>query len=119
MAPVWAEHKIGNNSHVSLENRLNYGKSLWPLQSAARTVNETYEINADLDSYNYRSHVLLGLLRDQIARFACSAAVWTQTTDVEGEVNGLVTYDRRLRRVNATQWREDIQGLYDAADSRK
>jgi Tol biopolymer transport system component len=37
-----------------------------------------------------------------------SAAVYTQTTDVEGEVNGLMTYDRkvvkldedRLRKVN-------------------
>jgi hypothetical protein len=37
-----------------------------------------------------------------------SAAVYTQTTDVEGEVNGLMTYDRkeikleedRLRKIN-------------------
>jgi len=81
------------------------------------TITQTYEINADLDSYNYRSNVLLDILRDQVARFACSGAVWTQTTDVEGEVNGLVTYDRRVMRVNATQWREDIQKLYDAADA--
>lgn len=93
-------------------------RSLWPVHTALRTVNETYEINADLESYNYRSHVLLSLLRDQVARFACSAAVWTQTTDVEGEVNGLVTYDRRVVRVNATQWREDIQALYNAAEAR-
>ena len=37
----------------------------------------------------------------------CSAAVYTQTTDVEIEVNGLMTYDRfvkideeRLREIN-------------------
>ena len=30
-----------------------------------------------------------------------SAAVYTQTTDVEGEVNGLMTYDRREVKVNA------------------
>lgn len=29
-----------------------------------------------------------------------SAAVYTQTSDVEGEVNGLLTYDRRLLKVN-------------------
>ena len=28
-----------------------------------------------------------------------------------------MTYDRRVMRVNATQWREDIQALYDAADA--
>ena len=36
-------------------------------------------------------HVLLGTLRDQIERYSCSGGVWTQTTDVEGEVNGLMT----------------------------
>lgn len=30
----------------------------------------------------------------------CSAAVYTQTTDVEGEVNGLMTYDREVVKVN-------------------
>ena len=62
--------------------------------------------------------MLLGLLRDQVARFACSGAVYTQTTDVEGEVNGLVTYDRRVVRVDAAQWKADIQALYDAAETR-
>lgn len=30
----------------------------------------------------------------------CSAAVYTQTTDVEGEVNGLMTYDRAVMKLN-------------------
>ena len=30
----------------------------------------------------------------------CSAAVYTQTTDVEGEVNGLMTYDRKVVKVD-------------------
>lgn len=51
-------------------------------------------------------------------RFACSGGVWTQTTDVEGEVNGLMTYDRRLQRVDEGQWQADIQALYDAAAAR-
>jgi hypothetical protein len=92
--------------------------SLWPVQGPKDTINQTYELGADLAAYNYRSHVLLGLLRDQVARYACSGAVWTQTTDVEGEVNGLVSYDRRVVRVNETQWREDIQALYRAAEAR-
>jgi hypothetical protein len=28
-----------------------------------------------------------------------SAAVYTQTTDVEGEVNGLMTYDRKVIKI--------------------
>jgi hypothetical protein len=30
----------------------------------------------------------------------CAAAVYTQTTDVEGEVNGLMTYDRKVIKVD-------------------
>ena len=29
-----------------------------------------------------------------------SAAIYTQTTDVEGEVNGLMTYDRKVDKLN-------------------
>ena len=99
-------------------NRLVPNPSLWPDPQAVATINETYELSADLDSYNYRTHVLLSELRDQVERYACSGAVYTQTTDVEGEVNGLVTYDRRVVKVNVTQWKSDIQALYDAAEKR-
>jgi hypothetical protein len=50
--------------------------------------------------------------------FACSGGVWTQTTDVEGEVNGLISYDRRIVRMNETQWKEDVAALYTAAARR-
>jgi hypothetical protein len=57
-------------------------------------------------------------LKEQIELYACSGAVYTQTTDVEGEVNGLVSYDRRINRMDVQQWKDDIQGLYDAAKKR-
>lgn len=88
------------------------------MPAAIATVDQTYELEADLAAYNARAHALLAELRDQVARYRCSGAVYTQTTDVEGEVNGLVTYDRRLRRVDEAQWRADIQALYDAARAR-
>ncbi|KAJ5678858.1 hypothetical protein N7462_007102 [Penicillium macrosclerotiorum] len=100
---------VGNN--VSIEH-------LWNVQSAINTINQTYEIDETIDSWNYRSHLLLQELQDQVKRFACSGGIWTQTTDVEGEVNGLMTYDRRLARVDEDQWKADIQGLYDAAAAR-
>ncbi|KAI1761951.1 glycoside hydrolase family 2 protein [Hypoxylon sp. FL1150] len=91
---------------------------LWKVELAVQQINQTYEIDADLDAYNYRGHLLLSELRDQVQKYACSGAVWTQTTDVEGEVNGFLTYDRRLQRTDKQQWRADIQALYDAAASR-
>jgi hypothetical protein len=44
--------------------------------------------------------------------------VYTQTTDVEGEVNGLLTYDRRVVRVDVEAWRRDIKALYEEAGKR-
>ncbi|KAL4891829.1 glycoside hydrolase superfamily [Aspergillus ambiguus] len=101
----------GIGTNVSIEH-------LWNNQNAINTINQTYELDATLDIWNYRSHILLSELEDQIRRFSCSAGIWTQTTDVEGEVNGLMTYDRRLKRFNKEQWRADIQALYDAAATR-
>lgn len=92
--------------------------SLWPIEGAVRTINETYEIHAGIESFHYRAHVLLDLLRQQVERYACSGAVYTQTTDVEGEVNGLMTYDRRVIRVDVEQWKQDIKALYEAARKR-
>ena len=36
----------------------------------------------------------------KIAAEGCAAAVYTQTTDVEGEVNGLMTYDRKVNKLD-------------------
>ena len=88
------------------------------MQEAIDTINQTYEIDTSIEIWNYRSHILLSELQDQVQRFACSGGVWTQTTDVEGEVNGLMTYDRRVARVDEKQWKADIKALYDAAASR-
>jgi len=42
----------------------------------------------------------------QIIADGISAAVYTQTTDVEGEVNGLMTYDRKVVKMNEERLRE-------------
>lgn len=92
--------------------------SLWKVEHAINTINQTYELHDDLESYNYRARVLFKEFREQVERYACSGGVWTQTTDVEGEVNGLYTYDRRVLRPNVGQWKRDIASLYRAARNR-
>ena len=52
----------------------------------------------------YRQYALEVLL-PSIAE-GVSAAVYTQTTDVEGEVNGLMTYDRKVIKMDAEGLRE-------------
>ena len=43
-----------------------------------------------------------GILKDMISR-GFSAAVYTQTTDVEVEVNGLMTYDRKVIKLDESK----------------
>jgi len=38
-----------------------------------------------------------------------SGAIYTQTSDVEGEVNGLLTYDRRVEKLSR-EWLRTIHG---------
>jgi hypothetical protein len=45
-----------------------------------------------------------------------SAAVYTQTTDVEGEVNGLMTYDRKVMKTNEAQIRKANQDVIAELD---
>jgi beta-galactosidase/beta-glucuronidase len=46
-----------------------------------------------------------------------SAAVYTQTTDVEIETNGLMTYDRKVVKMPVEKLREISRKLYDAANN--
>lgn len=74
------------------------------------------------DNWGYRSFTkndelqrayvgLLGALRPMIAQ-GVSAAVYTQTTDVEIEVNGLMTYDRAVLKMDADVIAKAARKLY-------
>ena len=47
----------------------------------------------------------------QLIKQGCCAAVYTQTTDVEGEVNGLMTYDRKVVKMDEKKLREVNLGI--------
>ena len=116
-------HNVSIDQYVSLASLFSIviliaAPSLWKVEEAILTINQTYELNANLDAWNYRAGVLFGELRDQVEKYACSGGIWTQTSDVEGEVNGLTTYDRRLVRPDVGEWQHNIQSLYQAAKKR-
>lgn len=68
----------------------------------------SYETRSDLT----KAYVaLLNNLRPLIGR-GLSAAVYTQTTDVEVEVNGYMTYDRAMIKADAIQMVEAARKLY-------
>ncbi len=61
---------------------------------------QTYKTAGELK----REYILrLEQVRDFAKERGLSAAVYTQTTDVEGEVNGLLTYDRKVEKLTAAE----------------
>ncbi|WVR05911.1 hypothetical protein IAU60_002937 [Kwoniella sp. DSM 27419] len=91
---------------------------LWNDPGAIAAINQTYEIAPTIGEWNSRTQEILDVLRRQVEQNACSGGVWTQTTDVEGEINGLMTYDRRISRVDEKAWKADILSLFTAARGR-
>ncbi|NPE48227.1 glycoside hydrolase family 2 protein [Sphingobacterium prati] len=75
-------------------------KHLWPVP------NNAYEIliNKDVltDTYIY----LLNEIEQRMMYRGLSSAIYTQTSDVEHEINGLVTYDRKVEKMdfNKIKW---------------
>lgn len=57
---------------------------------------------------------LVEKLRPFIALPGLSAAVYTQTTDVEGEVNGLMTYDREVVKLGSPEVVAANRSLYES-----
>jgi beta-galactosidase/beta-glucuronidase len=52
---------------------------------------------------------------EQLIKLGLSAAVYTQTTDVEVEVNGLMTYDRKVQKVAVEKLKQVASKLYNPA----
>ena len=46
-----------------------------------------------------------------------AAGVYTQTTDVEGEINGLMTYDRKVIKIPAKELAELHRCLFEDRDT--
>ena len=53
-----------------------------------------------------KAYVDLAEKLKKLIPFGYSAAVYTQTTDVESEINGIMTYDRKVVKLNEEQIRK-------------
>jgi len=59
----------------------------------------------------------LRLLEEQVKPLiplGLSAAIYTQTTDIETEINGYLTYDRKVEKMDAVVLRQAHEELYKA-----
>jgi beta-galactosidase/beta-glucuronidase len=85
-----------------------YGGVGWPIQNhlwnpAMR--NWGYQTYQDEAAYASAVEKKMAALLPMIREDAMCAAVYTQTTDVEGEVNGFLTYDRRFEKLTPERLR--------------
>ena len=75
-----------------------------------------YQSFGDKQALQQKYDQLVARLRPLIAK-GLSAAVYTQTTDVEGEVNGLMTYDRKIIKMDPAHLAKIHAKLYAPAGS--
>jgi beta-galactosidase/beta-glucuronidase len=68
------------------------------------------------DSLFMRYNTLIDELEELIPQ-GLSAAVYTQTTDVEGEVNGFMTYDRKVMKMPLDKLRKANEKLYNVPEN--
>ena len=80
-------HGLPVQNHLWDANRRNWGYGDLPKDSA---------------EYQERYKTSLNMLND-LRRQGIAAGVYTQTTDVEGEINGLMTYDRKVIKIPAAE----------------
>lgn len=70
---------------------------LWPVP------NNAYEMMLNKEILTDTYILMLNELEQMIKYYGLSAAVYTQTTDVEHEINGLVTYDRQVQKMDLSK----------------
>lgn len=76
-----------------------------------------YEMQNDADQLTNRYLELLQQVRGLMLNTGLSAAVYTQLTDVEIEVNGIMTYDRAVVKLDAAKITAAHQELIEASKS--
>lgn len=72
-----------------------------------------YQFAADQADYRKRYKVKFDEIVRQAKEIGLAAAVYTQTTDVEGEVNGLLTYDRAVSKLPAEEFAKMAAPLFE------
>lgn len=68
-----------------------------------------------MEEFRGRYRTSLKML-NELRKQGIAAGVYTQTTDVEGEINGLMTYDRKVVKIPAEELRAMHQVLFSPQD---
>jgi beta-galactosidase/beta-glucuronidase len=91
-----------------------FGGLGWPVDNHTWVIKkvwgyQTFKNSEDL--FNKYAEFITRL--QELVKLGLSAAVYTQTTDVEGEVNGFMTYDRKVIKIPVNSLRKVNDKLFD------
>ncbi len=84
---------------------------LWPVE------NNAYEMKSSVDELTKRFESLQSDLQGLIKEKGLGAAIYTQITDVEHEVNGFLTYDRKVEKMDFQRVKQANEAVFRAAES--
>ncbi len=83
---------------------------MWPVETNA------YEMKPTKEALTERYEELQKRPQKLVGEKGLGAAIYTQTTDVEHEVNGLLTYDRKVEKMDLEKVRAANKSVLDAAE---
>lgn len=86
---------------------------MWPVR------NDAYEMMINKEQLSDTYVWMLNELEQMIKYFGLSTAIYTQTTDVEHEINGLVTYDRQVEKMDFEKVKEINQAVIQSTRKKK
>jgi hypothetical protein len=93
--------EFGGHGWPVLDHLWDHNKRNWGYGGLPQTLEECKE--------RYRESIRRLV---QLKKKGIAGGVYTQTTDVEGEINGLLTYDRAIQKIPARELREIHQILF-------
>lgn len=81
---------------------------MWPVR------NDAYEMMINKETLTDTYVLMANELEQMCKYFGLSTAIYTQTTDVEHEINGLVTYDRAVEKMDLQKVEEINQAIIES-----
>ncbi len=84
---------------------------MWPVD------NNAYEMQESVEALTVRYEKIQAELLELVKNKGLGAAIYTQTTDVEHEVNGYLTYDRKFKKMIFPRVRAANQAVIQAAEA--
>ena len=97
-----------------------YGGKTWKVQEEAWSDGKIFSYGSTESIEDFRNQYKELMVREvkPLVKKGLAASVYTQITDVEGEINGLITYNRKVVKVIPEAMKETHQELYNAFNGR-